>query len=228
MDTSTGWLNYDDLMVAVDKKSVDSVRYLVDKQVELRGNPFVRYSEPDTDIEPEDREIIQALLKHPHIDPSADDDCILLTSISIGDYDLVKQLLADPRVAVGDNRAIIQESLESSPEIMQLLLADPRVDPSRDDNEAIQHASYLRCIDTKIVQLLLADPRVDPSANDNAAIRKASYHKRTEVVQLLLADPRVDPSANDNSAIRKASHFGHTKIVRMLLAHPGGSIVPEQ
>ena len=65
------------------------------------------------------------------------------------------------------------------------LLADPRVDPSAENNSAIISA----CVNghTKIVELLLHDPRVDPSANDNCPITWASKEGHTEIVNLLLS-----------------------------------------
>ena len=50
-------------------------------------------------------------------------------------------------------------------EVVELLLVDPRVDPSANDYEAIRSASQKG--HTEIVELLLADPRVDPSAITN-------------------------------------------------------------
>src|SRR3972149_2665922 len=57
-------------------------------------------------------------------------------------------------------------------EVVELLLVDPRVDPSANDNNAIRFASENGC--DKVVKLLLTDPRVDPSADNNYAIRFAS------------------------------------------------------
>jgi ankyrin repeat protein len=56
-------------------------------------------------------------------------------------------------------------------EIVQLLLADDRVDPSANDNYPIRIA--LENGHLQIVQLLLADRRVDPSALDNYAVQLA-------------------------------------------------------
>jgi ankyrin repeat protein len=98
---------------------------------------------------------------------------------------------------------------------VQILLHDPRVDPSTFNNEAIIKAICKG--HTEIVRLLLQDERVDPSARDNIAIWYASQGGHAEVVRLLLADPRVDPTALDNFAIRHASQHGHTEIVRLLL-----------
>jgi hypothetical protein len=56
--------------------------------------------------------------------------------------------------------------------IVERLLADPRVDPSADNNCAIRWASSKGHL--AIVERLLADPRVDPVAGNNAAIGGAS------------------------------------------------------
>ena len=56
--------------------------------------------------------------------------------------------------------------------VVQILLSDPRVDPSNADNTAIRRASYNG--HSTVMELLLADPRVDPSALENDAIRWAS------------------------------------------------------
>jgi len=56
-----------------------------------------------------------------------------------GDTDLVKILLADPRVSpqAQDDEAIRWTSLEGRFEVVKLLLADPRVSPQADDDFAI-------------------------------------------------------------------------------------------
>ena len=100
--------------------------------------------------------------------------------------------------------------------VSKVLLADQRVDPSDNDNEAIIWASSGGHLD--IVKLLLADQRVDPSHNDNEAIRKASANDHLEIVKLLLADSRVDPSDYNNDAIRRSSRNGHLDVAMLLLA----------
>ncbi len=109
-------------------------------------------------------------------------------------------------------------SQEGFDAVVGLLLADPRVDPSTQDNEAIRWASKKGHLD--VVQLLLADPRVDPSVQDNYAIQWASECGHDAIVRLLLADPRVDPSARDNFAICVASGQGHDAVVQLLLGDP--------
>jgi ankyrin repeat protein len=57
-------------------------------------------------------------------------------------------------------------------EVVKLLLNEPRVDPSADDNCAIRLASKNGHFE--VVKLLLNDPRGDPSAYNNYANRLAT------------------------------------------------------
>ena len=91
---------------------------------------------------------------------------------------------------------------------MQLLLRDPRVDPSGDDHflvisdhgeccstYPIVHACHNGY--TELVRLLLLDSRVDPSVDDNDALHRAAQHNHLEVMSLLLQDQRVNPGEGD-------------------------------
>ena len=95
---------------------------------------------------------------------------------------------------------------------MKLLLNDPRVDPSADNNFSVRRASANGRVE--VVKLLLNDPRVDPSADNNDAIQQASRYGNSEVVRLLLNDLRVNPSDNNNYAIQ---HAESVVIMDMLL-----------
>jgi ankyrin repeat protein len=99
-------------------------------------------------------------------------------------------------------------------DVVKLLLADKRVDPSADDQLAIRMA----CEDgqLEVVKLLLADERVDPSVSNSCTILGACAHGHTEIAQLLLADKRVDPS--ENHSFRFACSYDHPAIVKLLLA----------
>ena len=101
---------------------------------------------------------------------------------------------------------------------MELLLINPKADPSIHNNVAIISAAMFG--HSKTVKILLADPRVDPTADNNYAFISAAYEGHFDVVKLLLADPRVDPTDNDNEAIKDASLCGHIEVVRLLLADP--------
>uniref|UniRef100_A0A6C0CL55 Ankyrin repeat protein n=1 Tax=viral metagenome TaxID=1070528 RepID=A0A6C0CL55_9ZZZZ len=119
----------------------------------------------------------------------------------------------------GFNVGDLEDAVENNDvDLLTQVLADPRVDPSADNNYTIRLASDSG--HTEIVERLLADPRVDPSALNNEAIRLASENGYTEIVEILLADPRVDVFADNNWGIKFASKKGHTEIVQILLADP--------
>jgi len=131
-----------------------------------------------------------------------------------GQIDTVRELLS--RIDPSDDKiAMSSASYNGHADVVALLLADSRVDPSHYGNGAIIYASENGHAD--VVALLLADPRVDPSGSDNDAIRRASENGHADVVALLLADSRVDPY--HNAAIIEASINDHTRIVEMLLPH---------
>ncbi len=83
------------------------------------------------------------------------------------------------------SKALILASKIGHPEVVKLLLADDRVDPSY---KAIIQAS--RYGHPEVVKLLLTDDRIDPSAQNNDAIMRASSEGNLKVVKLLLADKR--------------------------------------
>jgi hypothetical protein len=68
-------------------------------------------------------------------------------------------------------------------DVMKMLIKDPRIDPSANNNYAIRWASENG--HTEIVKLLLNDNRVDPSDANNKAIQLASENGHTEIVELL-------------------------------------------
>lgn len=172
---------------------------------------------------------------------------LLEVAVSNGHVDVVKFLIADPRLNL---HAMLPLAIQKgSMEVVQLLLADQRVNPSEASDQAIRvAAAYGRLeivalllkdnrvnpnVSTQlvrppiceaaekgyvaIVELLLTDTRVDPSIQDNAAIVAAARKGYPKVVQLLLNDERVDPSVPDNAALIAAAQAGHPKVVELLL-----------
>ena len=75
-------------------------------------------------------------------------------------------------------------------ENVNLLLADPRVDPGHNGNKPIYEASLGGNVN--VVKCLLQDVRVDPGG-ENQAIEVAAFNGHAEVVRVLLADPHVNP-----------------------------------
>lgn len=108
--------------------------------------------------------------------------------------------------------------LEGEFDIVDLLLQDPRVNPSVQDNIPIKYASEHGF--TNIVERLLRDPRVDPSAEKQYALKEACFNNRAETIKALLQDPRVDPSVENQRPLKIAIAHGYTVTVRELLKDP--------
>jgi len=173
-------------------------------------------------VEVGNADVVHLLLHDQTIDPSADDNRAIRVASYFGQIEVVKVLLADPRLlpdkpdpSANYNDALRGASENGYTDVVKLLLADARVNPSVGDNCAICVASENG--HTDVVNVLLADSRVDPSVYSNWAIRIASKNGRTDVVKVLLADARVDPSANHNEALLEASRKGRLNVVNLLL-----------
>ena len=89
------------------------------------------------------------------------------------------------------------------------------IDPSRNDNWGINHASEKGY--AEIVTLLLSYPKVQPQIDNNYPIINASLNGHIETVKVLMKDIRVDPSAVYNSAVLFASRNRHFDIVKVLI-----------
>ena len=176
-------------------------------------------------------------------DPSQDDNSVILCACVSRNVEVMNRLLQDPRIQLStqENRAIEfaadcghvdivkrllqsqtidpSEALESACrqghyELFDLLMKDPRTDPTVTNNAAIVSASYNGHI--KMVKRLLENPRVDPSVKNNRAVRWSSHRGHFKVVKRLLKDPRVDPNARNNQALRWARLGMFTDIVSLL------------
>ena len=137
------------------------------------------------------------------------------------------------------------------PEVLQIFLNDPRVDPSDDHNIAFLLAVESGSV--AMVNLLLADPRVDPTDYDmrddwvteecheseeqwqtldskyrQAALKIAVMKEDTSMVKRLLQDPRIDPTHNDYFALELAAETSQDDILEALLADPRVKLQPER
>ena len=82
-------------------------------------------------------------------------------------------------------------------DMIKLLFANPRVDPSIGGNCAILRASLYG--HAEVVRMLLTHPRVDPSADGNYTLRKAIEYGHHELANQLIADSRVFPFTARNT-----------------------------
>ncbi len=148
---------------------------------------------------------------------------VLRYAVDRGHLDVVRLLLADPRVNpqvdisafVGSESLLLIAIRNDRTEIVKLLLADPRIDPAEIDNLALHVASAIG--HTEIVKVLLADPRIDPASTNNWALQTAAGNGHVEIVKVLLADPRVTPNVY---TLLEAARYGYHEIVILLLADP--------
>ena len=101
--------------------------------------------------------------------------------------ELIELLLCDIRF---DPQILFQIACQQGhTSTVRLLLNDPRVDPTADNNIAIGLASEYG--HKKIVKLLLKNNKVNPCDNDHYALHYAAYYGHTDVLLLLLNDLRV-------------------------------------
>lgn len=113
-------------------------------------------------------------------------------------------------------QAILKKSIdECYNDIAIMLLNDPRVDPSVNDNYAIiiasQNGWYI------IVKSLLLHPKINPAVKNNEAIIRAIGNYRQITTEILLKDSRVDPTDQNNKAIKCAMEKRHLDMVKLLL-----------
>lgn len=151
---------------------------------------------------------------------------MLLVACKAGDTVAAAKALsagADPRI-VGDsnspdfNAALRLAARFGHAHLMQLFLADRRVDPNghpADLQPALAVAA--ECGHLAVVEALLLRPDTDPSIKNNLALRLACAAGHLAVAERLLAHPRVDPAADDGSALCMALHRGHATVAIRLL-----------
>lgn len=124
----------------------------------------------------------------------------------------ISQHRYDLDIMAHNNLLIINACCNGQKEIVKLLLNDPRVDPSDQNNKAIMQSS-----DEEIIKMLLNDPRVDPSDQNNRLFIDMCSKGYTEIVKLLLDDERINPSAQNNGAIMEACWYGRSDVIELLL-----------
>jgi len=161
-------------------------------------------------------DVVKLLLTDKRVDPNPGLISPFTLAMRENHLDVVKVLLEDSRVNPAEgNFALGYASQYGFVEIVELLLNQPKVDPTSNDNFAIRMASQHGR--TEVVKLLLEDGRADPSVDNNYPIRMAAENGHTKIVKLLLEDPKVDPSADDNAAIRNTKK---KNIIKLLLKDP--------
>lgn len=106
-----------------------------------------------------------------------------------GQIQVLKYILAHPDFDPNSGNMIFP-AFNDDANVVKVILEDGRVDPSKEENDAIINAAENGNL--KSFQLLIADLSVDPSDQNNQAIIRAAAGGNFEIFQLLFSDSRVD------------------------------------
>ncbi|KAJ3055580.1 hypothetical protein HDU99_007540, partial [Rhizoclosmatium hyalinum] len=116
-----------------------------------------------------------------------------------------------------ENRALRDAIKFKKFSTFNLLVKDPRVDPSAFDNAVIRSTGDHNDDHLKFLEVLLQDDRVDPRAGDSEVLRNMAKCGSSRSVSMLLQDGRVDPCALNNLALREAARYDYVDVVHVLL-----------
>lgn len=92
------------------------------------------------------------------------------------------------------------------------------VDPTADDNDAIQAAAQHG--ELEVLKYLCTELKVDPAANNSNAICLAALSGHLEVIEYLCTLPNLDPTAGNHRAILAASEHKYSEVVSFLASLP--------
>jgi ankyrin repeat protein len=162
--------------------------------------------------------IVEILLEDKRVNPNAQNGNAIISAIDKRHIDVVRILMnknVDPTMFNNRGYPVSIAAYKGYPEILKILLKDPRIDPTVDDNGLILVAAEDGNIE--IVKLLLKDPRII-SATD--ALEGAIKYRHRDVIELLLQSPKVNPPINNNYLLFLGSKPGGLDILELLLRHP--------
>eukprot|EP01117_Protostelium_nocturnum_P007144 TRINITY_DN2561_c0_g2_i1.p1 TRINITY_DN2561_c0_g2~~TRINITY_DN2561_c0_g2_i1.p1 ORF type:complete len:355 (-),score=128.26 TRINITY_DN2561_c0_g2_i1:78-1094(-) len=111
-------------------------------------------------------EIVKALIESGRVDPSFNfNEPIRLSSFAKNGVETMRVLLTHPRVdPTANDIPLSNPCFDGNEEMVKLLLADPRINPSSADNRALRNA--IKGNHQNIVKILLAHPKISlTSAN---------------------------------------------------------------
>ncbi len=143
----------------------------------------------------------------------------LVIASQMGYVDIVRTLLENSQVdpTANNNRAVWAASENMDLEIVDVLLADPRVQKKPAEDEILLMACQEGL--EELAMLLMKGGRADPTAYENHAIKVMSKTGNPQMVRLLLCDRRVT-QATIQQAIAWALEFGNNDVARSLLDDP--------
>jgi ankyrin repeat protein len=161
--------------------------------------------------------LVCRLLKHPSVDPSANDNYAIREAMRNGHTRVVITLLHHPTANLASEfKSLFQKACErGDSNIVHHLLRlgyDPRDDNGMGFNIAVSNHRNL------IVKLLLEDGRIDPTQEQSKSLRLAVLQNDIGIVDLLQQDGRVDIHTQQEFCLRHACRMGYIEIVTKLIS----------
>jgi hypothetical protein len=134
-------------------------------------------------------EIVAMFLRDSRVDPAARDGYAIREACGLCLVEIVKMLLADKRVnpADADNEALYRATENSTvasvdaPAVIELLLRDPRVDPSARGSSVVRWAAKYGHND--LLERLLRDSRVDVAAAFQGCVAGGAFAARVRAAR---------------------------------------------
>jgi ankyrin repeat protein len=160
-------------------------------------------------------DVVEFLLTDERIDPSCNNNFVLVQSVINNNLSTVELILNHSSINKKDVRhvALLKACKYDYVDMVKLLLR------CYDENDKIDDVSLTAAIcgcNVKVTKMLLKDKRVPV---DNSILDLAIKGKLVEVVKLLLEDNRVDPFYERQTFVL-AAMIGNVEIVKLLLDDP--------
>ncbi len=151
-------------------------------------------------------EAVSALKSEPWRGPRLEDEQFYIKASSFGGYtEIVRILLAHPRVDP-TNMEFWEATHWGNVATVDLLLADGRPDPGA-EYEHWGNIALAKAVEPDVVRALLRDPRVEPSR-----VLTHHIHRRDgKTLEILLQDPRVCPTSQDLTTAVEGGYDGSLK-----------------
>ena len=142
-------------------------------------------------------DVIKLLFKDSRLDlndwSDDSDSNPLLIAATEGNAEVVSFLLNWFDPSASENLALFMASFSNRPEVVDILLQDPRVDPTAVENQAFLIACYAG--NTEVVERLLKDGRIVPSI---MGLKDALESNHFDIVQLICNHLGLDPNDPDS------------------------------
>lgn len=211
--TAADLLNHDALKLLMKDKRVDPCVFNHIIMIRVVKKIF------NDDVE----ECAKVILKDGRVDPSAEENEVLMLACKYGSEEIVELLLKDSRVdpAARESLALMYALRSRQWKIIFKLLRDGRVDPmARNGEFLVELCWWLSMYDAPvecIVEEMLNYAHVNFGVRNNKALCVAAKKGMKRTIRAILKDKKVQPSRNENKALRLACKFGRLECVRALM-----------